>query len=70
MDREAKDVAAAKAKLARQQAKKRKPAVTMTLRGAACHRFLRTLDPTFPLHPDEEAATPAGREALSREKAE
>lgn len=37
---------------------KRKPAKpkgsTFTLRGADCHRFLRTIDPTFPLHPDEK----------------
>lgn len=62
MDREAKEVAAAKVKIARQQAKKRKPAVTMTLRGAACHRFLRAFDPTFPLHPDEQ---PAKAQAVS-----
>lgn len=26
---------------------------TMTLKGAAAHRFCRVFDPTFPLHPDE-----------------
>lgn len=45
--------------------RKRRPAVTMTLRGAAAHRFLRAFDPTFPDHPDEksEQAAPATREA-------
>lgn len=56
MDREAKEIAEAKATIARQQARKRKRGSTMTLRGADCHRFLRMLDPAFPLHPDEKPA--------------
>ena len=33
---------------------------TFTLSGADAHRFLRSIDPSFPLHPDEK---PADKEA-------